>query len=475
MGIRRDDRPGLSGLFADMADNCERLGAPTYADLAGSVARDPARFPLLEPYVDARIGDMVPLRFFASVHRLVLGRKVPALAMFYASVGGTPPMSERARLICREAFAEAVDEYASDIAEGLLRFPQTNEVGRTSSLADILGRVHRQWGVPARLVEIGSSAGLALRVDELVAAGIVPTAGREAMPPIVERRGCDIHPVDPASTDGRLLLTSFVWPDHVERFERLRGALQVAARVPAVVVEQDAVSFVGDLRLRDGEALVLWHSAMWMYLPPEDRAAIDAELTRLGASATARSPLVHVALEPVSELPGEQHVFHLRVTAWPECDDVPPGVTVTIGRTPPSGVPVDWSVPCVGAIVHDAEGRLLVIKRGRAPARGRWSLPGGRVHTGESFRDAVVRETLEETGLRVHPVRMIGSVERTAPDGSTYDIRDFAATVVDGGDPVAGDDADDARWVGLAELHALPTSPGLLDALESWGALPPAP
>jgi len=475
MGIRRDDRPGLSGLFADMADNCERLGAPTYADLAGSVARDPARFPLLEPYGDARIGDMVPLRFFASVHRLVLGRKVPALAMFYASVGGTPPMSERARLICREAFAEAVDEYASDIAEGLLRFPQTNEVGRTSSLADILGRVHRQWGVPARLVEIGSSAGLALRVDELVAAGIVPTAGREAMPPIVERRGCDIHPVDPASTDGRLLLTSFVWPDHVERFERLRGALQVAARVPAVVVEQDAVSFVGDLRLRDGEALVLWHSAMWMYLPPEDRAAIDAELTRLGASATARSPLVHVALEPVSELPGEQHVFHLRVTAWPECDDVPPGVTVTIGRTPPSGVPVDWSVPCVGAIVHDAEGRLLVIKRGRAPARGRWSLPGGRVHTGESFRDAVVRETLEETGLRVHPVRMIGSVERTAPDGSTYDIRDFAATVVDGGDPVAGDDADDARWVGLAELHALPTSPGLLDALESWGALPPAP
>ncbi|MFM7597581.1 MAG: DUF2332 family protein [Actinomycetota bacterium] len=475
MGIRRDDRPGLSGLFADMADNCECLGAPTYADLAGLVARDPARFPLLEPYADARIGDMVPLRFFASVHRLVLERKVPALAMFYASVGGTPPTSERARVICREAFAEAVDENAEDVEAGLVRFPQTNEVGRASSLAGILGRVDRQWGLPARLVEIGSSAGLALRVDELVAAGIVPAAGREALPPIVERFGCDIHPVDPASTDGRLLLTSFVWPDHVERFERLRGALEVAARVPAVVVEQDAVSFVGDLRVRDGEALVLWHSAMWMYLPPEDRAAIDAELARLGASATARSPLVHVALEPVSELPGEQHVFHLRVTSWPELDDVPPGMTVTLARTPPAGLPVDWSVPCVGAIVHDSQGRLLVIQRGREPARGRWSLPGGRVHAGESFRDAVAREALEETGLRVHPMRMVGSVERTAPDGSTYDIRDFAAMVVDGGNPVAGDDADDARWVGLSELRALATSDGLLEALEEWGALPSAP
>ena len=458
-----------------MAANCERLGAPTYADLAAWVARDPERFSLLEPYADARIGDMVPLRFFAAVHRLVLERKAPALAMFYASVGGTPPASERARLTCWETFADAVDEHASDIAEGLLRFPQTNEVGRTSSLASVLGRVDRQWGLPVRLREIGASAGLALRVDALVSDGVVPTSEDGSVPPIVERIGCDIHPVDPTTTEGRLLLTSFVWPDHIERFERLRGALEVAARVPAPVVEQDAVSFVRDLRLRDGEALVLWHAAMWMYLPPEDRVAIDAELDRLGASATARSPLVHVALEPVSELPGEQHVFHLRVTSWPELDDVPSGMTVTLARTPPAGLPVDWSVPCVGAIVHDSRGRLLVIQRGREPARGRWSLPGGRVHAGESFREAVAREALEETGLRVRPGRMAGSVERTAPDGSTYDIRDFTATAIDEADPVAGDDADDARWVGLSELRALATSDGLLEALDEWGALPSAP
>jgi len=475
--IRRDECPGLAALFSDMADNCSRLGAPTYADLASCVAEsvdaDDGRFSLLAPYADARIGDMVPLRFLAAVHRLVLERRAPELAIFYASVGGTPPATHRARASCREAFGRVVAENSPEIAAGLHRFPQTNEVGRTSALAGVLARVGAQWGRPVRLTEIGCSAGLALRVDALVAEGVVP--GPAALPPIVERVGCDTHPVDPTTTDGRVLLTSFVWPDHVDRFERLRGALDVADRVPADVVAQDAVSFVRGLRLVEGQALVLWHSAMWMYLPAADRAAIEGDVSRLGSMATERSPLVHVALEPTSPLPGEQHVFHLRVTAWPELDDVPDGMTVTLARTPPSGLPVAWSVPCVGGIVHDDAGRLLVIQRGREPARGLWSLPGGRVRAGESFREAVTREVLEETGLRVRPERMAGTVERAAPDGSTYDIRDFTASLVDVGEPTAGDDADDARWVGLADLRALPTSPGLLDALEEWGMLPTAP
>jgi len=475
--IRRDERPGLPGLFADMADNCERLGAPTYGDLSASVAEfveaGDGRFSFLAPYANARIGDMVPLRFFAAIHRLVLQREAPGLAVFYASVGGTPPTSHRARAACRDAFAEVVAEHAEPIALGLQGFPQTNEVGRTAALADVLARVYAQWGLPVRLAEIGCSAGLALRVDTLVAEGVVP--GPVVLPPVAERIGCDTHPVDPLTQEGRLLLTSFVWPDHVDRFERLRAALDVASRVPADVVADDAVSFVRGLRLVDGQALVLWHSAMWMYLPPEDRSAIETAIEHLGSTATERSPLVHVALEPTSELPGEQHVFHLRVTAWPELDDVPAGMTVTLARTPPAGIPVDWSVPCVGAIVHDAAGRLLVIQRGHEPALGLWSLPGGRVHPGETFRDAVVREVAEETGLAVVPERMVGAVERAAPGGSTYDIRDFTARLVDGGGLHAGDDAVDARWVGDAELRALPTSPGLLEALEEWGVLPTAP
>lgn len=127
-------------------------------------------------------------------------------------------------------------------------------------------------------------------------------------------------------------------------------------------------------------------------------------------------------------------------------------------------------VRCVGAIVHDAEGRLLVIRRGRPPGEGRWSLPGGRVEPGESDAQAVVRELAEETGLRVEPGRLAGSVERPGPGGVTYDIHDYAA-IVTGGELSAGDDAAEARWVTPAELRRLPTTDGLLDALTEWHVL----
>jgi ADP-ribose pyrophosphatase YjhB (NUDIX family) len=130
-------------------------------------------------------------------------------------------------------------------------------------------------------------------------------------------------------------------------------------------------------------------------------------------------------------------------------------------------------VRCVGAIVHDAEGRLLVIRRGRPPGEGLWSLPGGRVEPGESDAAAVVRELAEETGLRVEPRRLVGSVERPGPEGVTYDIRDYAAEVT-GGALRPGDDAREARWVGPDELRRLPTTDGLLEALTTWGVLPPS-
>lgn len=127
-------------------------------------------------------------------------------------------------------------------------------------------------------------------------------------------------------------------------------------------------------------------------------------------------------------------------------------------------------VRCVGAIVHDAEGRLLVIRRGRPPGEGRWSLPGGRVEPGESDAEALVREMAEETGLRVEPGSLIGQVERPGPGGVTYDILDYAA-IVTGGSLAAGDDASDARWVTPAGLRGLPTTDGLLEALTGWGVL----
>ena len=128
-------------------------------------------------------------------------------------------------------------------------------------------------------------------------------------------------------------------------------------------------------------------------------------------------------------------------------------------------------VRCVGAIVHDAGGRLLVIRRGHPPGAGLWSLPGGRAEPGESDEAAVVRELAEETGLNVVPGPLVGSVDRPGPDGTTYDIRDYAATVT-GGTLRAGDDASEARWVTAGELRRLPTTNGLLEALTAWAVLP---
>ncbi|GAA3943295.1 NUDIX domain-containing protein [Actinomadura viridis] len=125
-------------------------------------------------------------------------------------------------------------------------------------------------------------------------------------------------------------------------------------------------------------------------------------------------------------------------------------------------------VRCVGGIAQDGSGRLLMIRRGRAPSAGLWSLPGGRVEPGEGDEEAVVREMREETGLEVSVGALVGTVERPGADGVTYEIHDYAVTAL-GGTLRAGDDAADARWVTPAELRALPTAPGVLEALREWG------
>lgn len=128
-------------------------------------------------------------------------------------------------------------------------------------------------------------------------------------------------------------------------------------------------------------------------------------------------------------------------------------------------------IPCVGALVRDDEGRLLLVRRGRPPAVGTWSLPGGRVEPGETTSEAIVREVAEETALVVVPERLVGRVYRPGPDGTTYQIDDLRCRWVSGR-LRAGDDAADARFVSPAELCRLPLSPGLLDALREWDEMP---
>lgn len=134
-------------------------------------------------------------------------------------------------------------------------------------------------------------------------------------------------------------------------------------------------------------------------------------------------------------------------------------------------VPDPRSIRCVGAVVHDAQGRLLLVRRANEPGRGLWSLPGGRVEPGESDEQAVTRELAEETGMTVSVDRHVGTVTRSAPEGSAFDIHDYACRCV-AGSLRAGDDADDARWCDAASLATLPLVDGLIDALTAWNCLP---
>lgn len=132
------------------------------------------------------------------------------------------------------------------------------------------------------------------------------------------------------------------------------------------------------------------------------------------------------------------------------------------------------TIPCVGAVVRDDRGRVLLVRRANEPGRGLWSVPGGRIEADETPHQALVREVFEETRLTVVPDALAGVVERDAPDGGVYVIEDFFAQLEPGTDPRsarAGDDADELGWFHPEQVVELDCVDGLVDALRSWRVL----
>ena len=127
----------------------------------------------------------------------------------------------------------------------------------------------------------------------------------------------------------------------------------------------------------------------------------------------------------------------------------------------------------VGALIFTSSGRrgpILLVERGGHPLKGYWSLPGGLVETGEKLEDAVRREILEETGLRIEPVSRFEIFERIMLDAQGraeyhYVLADYVCKVV-GGALRAGDDVSRVEWVRRSELDNYRITEGTREVIE---------
>jgi hypothetical protein len=347
--------------FEFQARACARLGSPLYAALLPLVARDlQAGGPcadVLTGYERLPWEAAVPLRFMAAVHALVLSGSAPELAPFYPSAAGTPDgIGSDIDPVVWQAFQDSVATHPDHIRDWLTRPPQTNEVGRAVPLlAGLLAAVDAM-PMPIRLLELGSSAGLNLRADHFrwftgdiewgpadspVAIGgawrgsvpdwLAAAVRRHPRVAVVERRGCDPAPLDPAAPPDALALRSYVWPDQVERAARLDGALRIAAQVPADVVATGAADFLARVEPVPGTLTLVWHSVMRQYVPDAEWSAVAAELERLAAASSPSAGFAYVAFEPQHN-PDDRNGFLLTVRLGT-------GPVVALARAKPHGVP----------------------------------------------------------------------------------------------------------------------------------------
>lgn len=125
------------------------------------------------------------------------------------------------------------------------------------------------------------------------------------------------------------------------------------------------------------------------------------------------------------------------------------------------------------AIIRD--GRILIVRRGRAPALGVYTLPGGVVEAGETLIEAAAREVLEETGLVVAPHTLLGHREVVRRDAAGrverhFVILPFAARYL-GGEPVLNEELTEAHWLVPADLAGLTTTDGLAEIVAAAFAL----
>lgn len=312
---------------------------------AGGPVRD-----VFRGYEQAPSGAVVQLRLLGGVFRLVLTGRADVLLPYYPCLGGTAEPAE-AWPVLRSVIADHADELHAALEVA----PQTNEVGRCAALlVGLLDVLRRSGFEQVRLLELGASGGLNLLLDSFAIHGPdwvygpaeSPVQLQEAVQGeislvplrIASRGGCDLHPVDPSTPEGRLLLTSFVWPFDVHRHERLASALEVVDRVGPVPVDQaSAASWVADQLAEptgSGVLPVVWNSITQQYWPEEEIRDVATVLEDHGSTA----PLARVAME---FRVGFSTYERPEVRTWYWAGDGSPAIHRLVGSAHDHGVPVE--------------------------------------------------------------------------------------------------------------------------------------
>jgi hypothetical protein len=305
--------------------------SPLYQVLAAAVVDDDR---LLDLALLTRAGQQPANLLMAATHFVVLEHPELAFARFFPSVAGDAAADPAPAGAEYPAFCAAHHAILAELLR--TRLVQTNEPARATALRLALHEVGQRVAGPVTLLEIGPSAGIQLRFDRWA----VQTGGRrfgppdapltihtewrgngpppdlDALAPIGERLGVDLHPVDATDPAQRRWLSALVWPEHVDRLAQLRAALEVVAADPPELIEGDAIDLLPQLdatRLSGDAPLVVFHSQVRIHVPADRRAAFDAAIVALGD----RRRLLHVALEHRDE---RSPVLSLADSAGPDVD-----------------------------------------------------------------------------------------------------------------------------------------------------------
>lgn len=287
------------------------------AGLAGATERgfDGGVIPRLLDQPDRSLQETRLLILAALHHAALRDPSIPHAAWFPTAVDRARPPDEGAPgALALAHLVEHEDEVMAFVRDNRL---QTNEIGRCVGL--LPGMLEAAaFGQPLRLLEVGASAGLNLRFDryryryrggptwgpaggpglDTAAEGAIPTSLVPPSVDISERRGVDLHPIDPTSEDGARLLTSFVWPDEHDRNLRLREAIGVARATPARLDSGDLAGWTElHAHPEDGTTTVLFHSIVAYMLDDTTVTRFGIAVERALREATGSAPFVHVQLE----------------------------------------------------------------------------------------------------------------------------------------------------------------------------------